>query len=100
MKKKLQLRLTFDENMGPLFIWLSEQRDAKVRAREVVSLVRIGHAMVHGIRLPAAEVRLVPESADAVSPSLQEDAQPRAPARKAAVEAFGASFLVATPPLQ
>lgn len=99
MKEKLQLRLTFDENMGPLFVWLSKL-PAKVRAREVMSLLRAGHAIVHGIRLPGAEVRFVPESAETGSSPLQEGAQPRAPARKAAVDTFGASFLVATPPLQ
>lgn len=98
MKEKLQLRLTFDENMGPLFVWLVKL-PAKVRAREVMSLLRAGHAIVHGIRLPGADVRLVAEPAETRSSS-QEGAQPRAPARKAAVETFGASFLVATPPLQ
>lgn len=99
MKEKLQLRLSFDENMGPLFTWLVTL-PAKVRAREVMSLLRAGHAIVHGVRVPGAEVRFVPESTATASASQQEGVQARGPARKSAVETFGASFLVATPPLQ
>ena len=99
MTKRRQVRLTFDEHMGPFFTWL-DRLDDKVRARELTAMTRAGYAVVHGARVPGAQAALGPEAGGNSTAPVRESAQARAPARKAAVDTFGASFLVATPPLQ
>lgn len=97
--KKIQIRLTLDDEMGPFFKWLASLPQ-KVRAREFIAAARTGYGVVYGVRVPGD----VPARLDAATPiaasAPAETTQTRAPARKAAVETFGSSFLVATPPIQ
>jgi len=97
--KKMQIRLTLDEEMGPFFKWLSE-RPQKVRAREFIAVARTGFGVLYGVRVPAD----VAVSADAAAPVRAAPAAlttlPRTLARQSAVCAFGPSFVVATPPIQ
>lgn len=97
--KKLQIRLTLDDEMGPFFEWLAA-RPVKVRARELIAIARSGFAVVHGVHLkgasPAAGIEPVVRPPSAVAtPAASE---PRSSEADIAVEAFGASFLNATPP--
>lgn len=96
--RKRQIRLTFDDGMGPFFAWL-EALPAKVRARELVALARVGHGLLHGVR-PARDgaVGLDGFASAGVASPAPVLSRPRVPARQAAVDTFGASFLMATPP--
>lgn len=46
-RRRLQVRITFDSDMGPLFDWVATLPE-RARAREVVGLLRVGYAMSSG----------------------------------------------------
>jgi hypothetical protein len=96
--RKRQIRLTFDDGMGPFFSWL-EALPAKVRARELVALARVGHGLLHGVR-PAHDgaVGFDGGASGGDASSAPVLTRSRVPARQAAVDTFGASFVMATPP--
>lgn len=100
---KLQLRVTLDAGMGEFFVWLVSL-PVKVRAREFISMARIGWAVTHGVRLGAGGTLataspLRREEGPAI-PDLPaaDTTAPAGPSRTAAVAAFGRSFITARPP--
>lgn len=102
---KLQLRLTLDAGMDEFFLWLLA-KPVKQRARELITMARIGWAMTHGRRVPgfagdeSAAVRHAGTStrSDAGEPAAADAASAEGPSLSAAVATFGRSFLTARPP--
>ena len=99
---KLQLRLTLDAGMGEFFVWLVAL-PAKMRARELITMARIGWAVTHGVRMePGATVgtaAAVSREADGAAAVTQPvTGVPVGPSRTAAVATFGRSFITARPP--
>jgi hypothetical protein len=52
-RRRLQVRVTLDSDMGSLFDWAS-QIPERARARELVGLLRVGHAIYTGSTAAAA----------------------------------------------
>lgn len=46
-RRRLQVRVTLDSDMGPLFDWVAAVPE-RARAREVVGLLRVGYAVTSG----------------------------------------------------
>lgn len=79
--RRIFVRVTIDESMGELYHWLAALPPA-VRSRELVNLVRLGHAISSGVfrftqlteAAPEREPGAVPTQSVSVGPATAADA--------------------------
>lgn len=104
--ERSQLRLTLDSGMGGFYVWLLGLTQ-KARAREFITMARIGWAVTHGVSIAGVATGHVPGVAKMPAQATgggklpageAENPENRGPSKEAAVATFGRSFLTARPP--